>query len=398
MREISWSWTGGPEGAWATCLTTTPGGALLAGRRTAASSVPTYGGATRATSDSGIEWPCCNYQIASFAVSGPNIYAGKLGGGAFRSVDDGETWSATGVVPGDPYPIVRALAACMHGDRVYAGGNFGAAISNDGGASWTQVSDGLSGGGGRDLALRGTTPYANVDDGVYRLTPGSSAWVAWNDGLPAVNGMQSFRSTADALYLATHEGGVYHLDCGDSSWVVMNDGLWDDNVDAIVEIDRSLYAGTMGNGLFRFDSRFSTWTAVPEGLWNRDIRSMTHRGIHLFAGTFGGGVFAFDTISDTWTTDCPGMISPMITSLAYDGTAVHAGLEGGGVYRSEDHGDTWTRSLTGVVEVSAFDLWADATAVYASTWNGVMKSTDQGQSWTAAGSRATASSRSTSGR
>ena len=139
---------------------------------------------------------------------------------------------------------------------------------HDGGGTWQQISDGLPGSWVRSLALRGTTVYAKLDEGIYRLSPGAATWSPWNDGLPVTNGMQSLRATADALYLATHEGGVCHLDCSDSTWVFINDGLWDDNVDGVVEIDQTLYAGTMGSGLFRLDSQSASWWHVGDGLWN----------------------------------------------------------------------------------------------------------------------------------
>lgn len=384
-RSLSWQWTGGPEGGFVQCLVTTPLGTILAGTENGGIFRSTDGGVSWGVSTGGIQWPCCNYSVPALVISGATVYAGTWGGGVFRSTDDGQSWEATGTIPGDGYPIPTAIAACLRGGRVYAGGNFGVVISEDGGDSWQQISDGLPSPWVKSLALRGTTLYARVEEGIYRLVPGATSWVPWNEGLGTTVGMQSILAEADALYLATHEGGVCHLDCSDSTWVFMNDGLWDDNVDAVVEVDQTLYAGTMGSGLFRYDDPSATWSYTGDGLWNRDIRSLTRVGRAVVAGTFGGGVLCFDTEFGSWSSECPGFTAPMITSMAYDGSVVYAGLEGGGVYRSLDSGDSWARSLDGFDSLTALDVAAGATAIFAATWNGVYKSTDQGQSWSAAG-------------
>lgn len=388
-RSLHWEATNGPEGAWVISLVSTPGGSCLAGLENGGVYRSVDGGQSWFPSDYGIEWPCCNYTIPSLAASGSAVYAGTWGGGVIRSADDGASWSPTSAIPGDPYSIVTSLACCFRGDRVYAGGNFGVAVSQDGGDVWESIGDGLPPSWVRGLALRGTTLYAMLDQGIYRLDPGASSWIEWNMDLPSTNGMQSIRATADALYLATHEGGVCHLDCADSAWVFMNGGLWDDNVDAVVEVDQTLYAGTMGSGLFEYDAQSATWWNISAGLWNGDIRALARRGRHVVAGTFGGGPFRYDTEFAEWSEASTGMVAPMVTSLAHDAVGVYAGLEGGGVFRSTDQGGAWTRSLDGFETITVLDLATEGDAIYAATWNGVVKSTDHADTWSPAGLQGT---------
>jgi len=379
-----WTFTEGPEGAIVTCIAATSRGALLVGTESGGLYRSTDGGETWISVE--FPWPCCNYSVGSLAAGEAAVYAGTWGGGVARSDDDGETWYTTGSIPDESYPIVLGLAVCRYGETVYAGGQFGVARSDDGGASWTLMSDGLPSEWVQTLALRGTVLYARLgDSGVYRFDPESGAWSAWNEGLYSTLGMQSIAATADALLLSTHEGGVYHLDCGDSAWVAMNDGLYDDNVDAVVEVDRTLYAGLMGGGVWRWNPGVWAWEEVNDGLWNGDVRKMGKLGLSPFAGTWGAGVFRLDPSTDTWTAETDGMTGAPIIALLADGEDVYAGTEGGGVSFSSDQGDNWDRSIEGLGNIWVWVLARDAEGVYAGTWNGVFKTTNQGQTWSGSG-------------
>jgi hypothetical protein len=380
--SYAWEQTGGPEGAVVLCMTATSLGTLLAGTDSGGLYRSNDGGVTWSRSETGLTWPCCNYNIPALAAGEAAIYAGTWGGGVYRSDDDGGSWYPVGAIPNEGYPIILGLAVCRYGETVYASGQFGVVRSDDGGSSWTVVNDGLPSEWIRTLALRGTVLHARADQsGVYRLDEASGTWSAWNDGLPTTSGMQSIGSTADALFLSTHEGGVWRLDCGDSAWIAMNEGLYDDNVDAVVEVDRALYAGLMGGGAREWNPAAWQWEERNDGLWNKDIRTMSRSGISPLSGTWGGGVFRFDPDSDTWSSGS-GMESPYVTALLVDEDDVYAATEGAGVFRSGDQGDTWTRGLDGLNDVWVWALAEDGSALYAGTWAGVFRSPDQGETWT----------------
>ena len=83
-------------------------------------------------------WGLPGATVRSFAVSGTTAYAGCIGGGVYRSTNNGLTWSAVGAfLPHD----VRALAT--DGTYLYAGIGDGTSSPNDGvyriklsGGSW----------------------------------------------------------------------------------------------------------------------------------------------------------------------------------------------------------------------------------------------------------------------
>ncbi len=377
----AWTWTGGPKGGAILSLINTPLGSLLAGLDSGGLYRSVDGGQSWQEADPSFSWPCCNYTVPALAASGRAVYAGTWGGGVYRSDDDGQSWYATAAIPGDGYPIVRALAVCHYGEQLFAGGSFGVARSDDGGASWETDADGLPTGWVKGLALRGTTLYAQLDNGIYRRDPAAGAWSLFIDGLWASYGQQSLTTTAETLFLSTHEGGVFHLDCEDAEWIAMNDGLGDDNVDVVLEVDQSLYAGLMGGAVLRWDQAQQLWIWIGDGLWNADVRAMAGRGSTPFAGTYGAGVFGLDGAAGTWTWLGEGMSAPFVRDIVSDGAVLYAGLFGGGIALSFDEGGSWSRAEPGPANVYVLELAFDGNAVYAGTWNGVCKSSDQGQSW-----------------
>ena len=385
-QTFSWEWTGGPDGAAVQSLLTTPLGTLLMGAENGGLFRSDDGGDTWTESDTGLTWPCCNYNVPSLAAGASTVYVGTWGGGVWRSDDDGWSWTATAAIPDEGYPIVRGLEVCRFGEMLWAVGNFGAAITADGGASWEVFNVGLPGSWIIDVATHGSVVYVMSDgDGVYWLDPDTFSWQPANDGLLEVFGTQSLTATVDDLFLATLEGGVFHQDCVAESWVQLADGLYDDNVTAVLQIDQTLYAGVMGSGVFRWDWYDASWHWRGDGLWNGDVRFMTARGLSPYVGTYGAGAFRFDPDLEIWSHASEGITAPLMRCLAWDGTHVYAGSVGNGVHVSDDDGATWVHRIDGLGNMNVYDLAADATGVYAGGWNGVWKSTNHGASWSASG-------------
>jgi formylglycine-generating enzyme required for sulfatase activity len=122
--------------------------------------------------DTGLTWNpsiagLTNLHVLSMNVgSDGSLFAGTRASGVFRSTDNGTTWAAAGL-SGD---TVQALAAGA-GGKVYAGTRNGVCRSINNGASWTDISLGLS---NRDIhALTvgsDNTVYCGTwGDGVYQL-------------------------------------------------------------------------------------------------------------------------------------------------------------------------------------------------------------------------------------
>jgi hypothetical protein len=102
--------------------------------------------------------------LASFAVSGTNIYAGCQGGGVFRSTNNGTSWMATELNTGG------VVSFAVSGTNLFAGGSWsGVFLSTDMGTSWTLVGSGLTNTDVMSLGVSGTTLFVGAGgNGIWR--------------------------------------------------------------------------------------------------------------------------------------------------------------------------------------------------------------------------------------
>ena len=206
-------------------------------------------------------------------------------------------------------------------------------------------------------------------------TGAASSWTAANAGLPAgfVYGLSLDRkssSTSRTLFV-TVNGDVYKSTDDGTSWTAVLTGS-SCRVTAVDRLNGSIvYAGGEG-GLWRSTSGGSlgSWTKIGStsfsGTNPQELKQVQWEGIHAI------------------TPD------PKVSGRVY----VTSYGSGRGVYRSNDQGATWTLLRSGsyyrevaVDPTNGSVLWATSSKAYkaggpASGSDGVMKSTDGGQTWT----------------
>src|SRR6266487_3146057 len=134
-----WASTNGPQGSDVLALATNASGHVFAG---------TLGGGAFRSSDNGETWTAVNSGLTATDVralainSDGHIFTGTFGG-VFRSTDNGDTW--TPVNNGLEYPFIISLAINSSGD-IFAGTFEGGGVyrSTDNGESWTLINNGLT--------------------------------------------------------------------------------------------------------------------------------------------------------------------------------------------------------------------------------------------------------------
>ena len=134
-----WTSTGGPQGGDVLALATNASGHVFAG---------TLGGGAFRSTDNGETWTAVNSGLTATDVralainSDGHIFAGTFGG-VFRSTDNGDTW--TPVNNGLEYPFIISLAINSSGD-IFAGTFEGGGVyrSTDNGENWTLIDNGLT--------------------------------------------------------------------------------------------------------------------------------------------------------------------------------------------------------------------------------------------------------------
>ena len=237
-----------------------------------------------------------NYPVTSLAIAQRTItlgaplilyetalYAGTNGGGLFRFASG---WKPVGggLIGSEIFAIVAVSI-----DVVYVATETGTFKTQDAGASWTQVSDGLPPIPVRALAVdpRSTEMvFAGIFDGVgsqiFRSSDGGRNWVAvLSLSDLAVTSLGIAPSSPAAIFVATENigvmlaipqisGQVFRSMDGGTTWTRINDprrGLpivWVTTF-AFDPLTPAVYAGTWGDGVFRSTDAGDTWVRLWAG-------------------------------------------------------------------------------------------------------------------------------------
>jgi hypothetical protein len=296
--------------------------------------------------------------------------------GVFRSVDGGLTWSPLGGasrVAG--VEVVATSPRYAEDGIVLAGGYDGLFRWREGGAGWEHVLANarvlglavLAGNGAGDGAAL-TLLAGTEHDGILTSRDGGRTWTGANPGLLDLTVMALAVSpgfTQDGLAFAATASGLYRTRNGAESWRQIELD-WDDVVVQCLALspdfgeDRVVLAGTEDHGLLRSDDAGRSWEQVP-ALADRMVNSLSYgRDGRVVAATDAGLALSADA-GESWKRvgEDLGGIAGALALRAGDDAVVLAGLpETGapkvpglphtGVARSTDDGQTWTAASSGL--------------------------------------------------
>jgi hypothetical protein len=309
---------------------------------------------------------------------------------------------------------------------IYTGTDNGVFKSIDGGESWTASSAGLPIDSGNFRTVFGlahdpqaTAPgilYAGIDVGsppnvgteLYKSIDGGATWVP--TGMPAVFGglvavvldpsNVAVPQTQRTVYVAGLMSGVWKSTDGGANFTHMGPpgGLSNQMMMSLALAPSSLntlYAGTGMAGVFKSTDGGGSWTAVTTGLPTTmaGVDSIRSLAIHptdpnvVYAGTNGSGIYKTTNGGASWSAinnGIPGSNANAnrVPALAIDHdnpVKVYAGTQGG-VYRSVNGGANWSYYSAGLEDANVQSFLVDPsnpTVLYAGAGDGVFR-LDQG--------------------
>jgi Calx-beta domain/Carboxypeptidase regulatory-like domain/Beta-propeller repeat len=289
--------------------------------------------------------------------------------------------------------------------------------SIDGAASWTNDNYGFSGAtfssfGGSSITALAINPaepstiYAGSSFGVFKSTNGGRTWSPMNNGLTSrnVTALVINPSAPSTLYVAVNNfgngSGVYKSTDGGSTWNLRNNGLNQTDLLSLA-IDpvtpNTLYVGVsfccvVGTHIYKTTDGADSWAPianapplVPSSIV---IDPLNHSTIYVGDAASTTTVYKSPDAGTTWQNlVLPGSSSP-VRSVAV--SSLTAGLVYASndqfLFRSVDGGTNWSQisSLTGKIvldPVSASTVYL-LTSPFAFNPQGLLKSTDNGQTWT----------------
>jgi Calx-beta domain/Beta-propeller repeat/Carboxypeptidase regulatory-like domain/CarboxypepD_reg-like domain len=276
--------------------------------------------------------------------------------------------------------------------------------SVDDATSWSNDNYGVA--GATQLVIDPTQPlrlYAGTGNGMFRSTDGGKTWSPINNGLAArfVVTLIIDPLTPTTLYVTTLDGfgggadGVYKTTDGGNSWSLRRNGITKTNLPSLA-IDpvtpATLYAGAFdGPTIYKTTDGADNWAPIgnPPPFAPSFLAVDPHTPTRIFAADrFGmGGIFRSIDAGATWQsvlsqTNAEGIwvgASPLTPGLVY-ATLRNSNLTDLGLFKSVDGGDHWTfvRPSRGKI---VFDPVSASTLYFLSTTEGLLKSTDNGQTW-----------------
>lgn len=273
---------------------------------------------------------------------------------------------------------VRALIVNAN-QTIFAGTiNSGAYRSRDDGNSWTSVNnDSLD---QAVLAFAQNSSgylFAATFDGVFRSLDEGDNWTRGNTGLTTLNIRGLAINVSEDIFAGTAAGVFRSLDNG-TSWTPQHSGLADTILveDLALNSSGHVFAATFRNGVFRSTDNGNTWNQANFGLTNLFVFALAiNSNGELFAGT-NSGVFRSSDNGNSWATT--GLQLGLVRAFAINAKGeIFAGMEGDGVLRSQDNGATWSSIVnTGLTNNVVNALALDAQGyLYAGTrGSGVFRS------------------------
>ncbi|MEQ8414981.1 MAG: cadherin domain-containing protein [Imperialibacter sp.] len=391
------------------------------------------------TSADGSSWSALGTGIASSSEinsfsrdgSDPDLLAAASDEGLYMTTDGGATWGTVNVT-GAPSQDFSSVSFGFPDELVVTDFQGGSFFSDDAGTTWNAVG-GLSPEGFYRVFRGPNGVYAGTTDGLLLFAFEGSTWVQAFEAFPTNINVTSFYA-ADVSMIGTTGGVFRSVDFGDS-WVEINSGINAHKVTDFKVSGSDLYASTYGGGVFVSSDNGTTWTAKNNGLAGLGLAILTlHSEISLILAGTAHGVYKSTNDGDSWTAANTGLsglpiskiiahgddhyalellggvkkstddgvswtgasgttgneISGIPVMLAEDGVNLYTGnFFGDIVSKSSDSGDTWTAADNGITNTSGFNtatyIYALGGSIYTSTAEGFFKSASLGDSWSAAG-------------
>lgn len=328
----------------------TDGGSSFTTRSTA----PNIFGYDPSGSDSGGQ---SGYDMA-LAVDPANsntVWAGGIN--VWKSTDGGSTWNAQSdwfFTGSQPYTHADIHSLDVYGGTLWCGSDGGVFSSTNGGAAWTDRSNGLHITqfyrlGGSELDPDRVIAGAQ-DNGMNLLIDGDWAHVMGADGMEgAVD-----PTDPNILYGAYQNGGLLRSDDGGQNFFGITNGIFEEGgwVTPYVihpQDPNVLFAGF--NNLWRSDDRGDSWTPWSDIGSTRTVRAIAVAPSNPDVIYFSNTERMLRTTNDggTWTTVSDGLPDNAITAIAVDPTdplhvfvALSGYTAGNKVFESTDGGANWS--------------------------------------------------------
>jgi photosystem II stability/assembly factor-like uncharacterized protein len=328
-------------------------------------------------------------------------------GGVYKSKDGGDSWKELGDMRGQS---VRALEIGPNDSNLLVAGTLdGVYRSTDGGDDWKRISPenhpeirNIE-----SIAIDTRNPnsiYAGTWHLPWKTNDGGATWFPIKDGMlddSDVFSIAVIDDNPDHVF-ASACSGIYFSENAGMKWAKVQGIPFASRRTRIIFPHPSrpgtVFAGTT-QGLWRTQDEGKTWQLMTtKTLIVNDIDISPNTPDTILLGTDYHGVLVSSDLGQTFFESNIGFINRHVLSLLPDLTEpgrVYSTMYGdgiaGGLFISGDGGRTWRQSIKGLGGRDVFTLYQDPdkpTTLYAGTSYGVYRSANRGESWAFVGKAA----------
>jgi photosystem II stability/assembly factor-like uncharacterized protein len=224
--------------------------------------------------------------ISAIAVAARDsnvIYVGHNTTGAIFKTTDGlsptPTWTQVDSAQQPAATVTRLTIDPDNPNRVWATfSGFSAGrvwVTNDGGATWTNIHNNLPNVTMHDIKRHPTQPnwlYVGAANGVYTSENGGQSWSATNDGPNGVRVRELFWYDPSTLIAATYGRGMFKATVSAGGAANYTDLWWAGQAENGWGVTINQHGNTQFNILFVYDNAGKpAWYVMPGCTWNSDF-------------------------------------------------------------------------------------------------------------------------------
>jgi photosystem II stability/assembly factor-like uncharacterized protein len=346
-----------------------------------------FSGTLFSSPDSGKNWFKSNEGITEtvnkLISMGPYIFAGTDGSGVFRSEDDGKTWLPVNE------GLTNLIIKCFYtfGSSLYVSTLMGVFETSDFGESWHMVELRFTETTVNDLIADGDNIYAATYHGIFKSPDRGSSWIEINNGLKNYK-INALLKKGSSLYAATQAGLYYSLNNG-LLWQYVNFDTLEMNIRALAKNDSTVFAAGSSNTIFASSDDGLSWNRITLSsqplISGRGIGFLAADHTNLFIGKMSLGVYRLNLTTYEQSQIDFSFTDTKIHCLYLEDKYFYAGTDEG-VLLSTDNGNSWTVVNDGIPDywwygIIPSDLAGDGEAIVVATGNAVAISWDHGTIW-----------------
>ena len=370
FSQFTWNQLNGPQGGIVSEIKSNSNGVLFMG---------SLGGGVFRSTDNGNTWqqkingfpgPIFDDGTVALAIANDgDIFASSFTDGVYRSTNNGDTWINTNF----PNAFIVTIVIDQS-KRIYAGarGGSGVFVSTNNGLNWLQKNNGITVPDQiSSLCLTASGEiYAGIASGnntaVYRSIDYAENWLPTNLTNANPDNIVSYGSN---IFAAVYSHGIYRTTNSGQNWLLVNNGLTNLKVNRIFAGSNGIYSAS-DSGVFRSTNNGDNWNKI--GFNDKRISEVyiTPSGAILAAVT-GEGVYRSSNNGSNWVISSGGFNCNAVISIAFTGNYIFTGTAYNGLMRSSNNGSTWTK-LSGGLKGSTCEL------VYITPGNSILAQSDSG--------------------